>query len=78
VAAVGLFSVPLLSFGALLWLFTGFAATWLIAYVSHLFISPDGSTWWHTLMLWRIVEREQKFRHDRFWTQYYDQRETEE
>lgn len=78
VAAVGLFSVPLLSFAALLWLFSGFAVTWLIAYVSHLFISPDGSTWWHTIMLWRIVEREQRFRHERFWTQYYDQQEADE
>ena len=78
VAAVGLFSVPLLSFAALLWLFSGFAVAWLIAYVSHLFISPDGSTWWHTIMLWRIVEREQRFRHERFWTQYYDQRDGDE
>lgn len=73
VAAVGLFSVPVLSFLALLWFFTGFALVWLAAYLAHLFVSPDGSTWLHTLMLWRVVQREQRFRHERFWTQYYDQ-----
>lgn len=77
VAAVGLFSVPFLSFLALLWFFTGFALVWLVAYLAHLFVSPDGSTWLHTLMLWRVVQREQRFRHERFWTQYSDQRDGE-
>ncbi len=45
VAAVGLFSVPFLSFLALLWFFSGFGLVWLVAYLAHLFISPDGSTW---------------------------------
>jgi len=78
VTAVGLFSVPFLSFLAALWFFTGFGLVWLIAYLAHLFLSPDGSTWLHTLMLWRVVQREQRFRHERFWTQYYDQQDTEQ
>jgi hypothetical protein len=75
VGAVTLFATPLLSFAALLWFFTGFALVWLVAYLGHLFVSPDGSTWLHTLMLWRVVQREQRFRHERFWTQYYDQQD---
>ena len=77
VAAVTLFATPLLSFAALLWFFTGFALVWLVAYLAHLFVSPDGSTWLHTLMLWRVVQREQRFRHERFWTQYYDHKDTD-
>lgn len=75
VGAVTLFATPLLSFAALLWFFTGFALVWLVAYLGHLFVSPDGSTWLHTLLLWRVVQREQRFRHERFWTQYYDQQD---
>jgi len=74
VAAVGLFSVPVLSALALLWFFTGFALVWLAAYLAHLFISPDGATWLHAWRTWRVVEREQRFRHERYWTQYYDER----
>lgn len=75
VGAVTLFATPLLSFAALLWFFTGFALVWLVAYLGHLFVSPDGSSWLHTLMLWRVVQREQRFRHERFWTQYHDQQD---
>jgi len=75
VAAVTLFGTPLLSFLALLWFFTGFGLVWLIAYLAHLFVSPDGSTWLHTLMLWRVVQREQQFRHEKFWTTYYDHKD---
>lgn len=75
VAGVGLFSVPILSFGALLWFFTWFGLVWLVAWLAHVFVSPDGSTWLHTLMLWRVVQREQRFRHERFWTTYYDHKD---
>lgn len=78
VAAVTLLATPLLSFAALLWFFSGFAIVWLVAYLGHLLISPDGSTWLHTVMLWRVVQREQRFRHERFWQQYHDQHRGEQ
>lgn len=78
IGAVALLGVPFLSFFAALWFFGGFALVWLIAYLAHLIFSPDGSTWWNTWQLWGVVKREQKFRHERFWTQYYDQRDGDE
>lgn len=74
VAGVALFRTPVLSFGILTWFLTAFCATWIVAWVSHLAISPDGAALWSSLALWRTVSREQQFRHDRYWQEYTDAR----
>lgn len=63
---ISAFSVPILSVGALLLVLAGFAATWLVAYVGHLFISPDGALFLHVLLTWRYLGREQKERIKRY------------
>ena len=74
VAGVVLAGVPLLSFAILTWFLTAFCLTWAIGYALHLLLSPDGALFFNTFMLWRTVEREQKDRHKRYWTQYRDSR----
>ncbi len=74
VAGVALFSVPILSFSILTWYLTAFCLTWIVAYLAHLFISPDGALFWHTWQLWRMARSEQKFRHDVYRQKYKDGR----
>lgn len=74
VAGVGLFSVPILSFAIMAWFLTAFCLTWIIGYVAHLLMSPDGTLFLNTWLMWRTVHREQKHRHDRYWTSYRDAR----
>jgi hypothetical protein len=64
-AAVGLAGVPLLSWAALLWLFTVFAAVWAIAWVVYVFVSPDGGTLLQIGLHYRLLSREQKARLER-------------
>ena len=66
--------VPVLSFAILTWFLTAFCLTWCMAYALWTFISPDGAAWLHVWQTWRMVSREQKFRHDRYWTSYHDAR----
>ena len=74
VAGVTLAGVPVLSFAILTWFLTAFCVTWCVAYALWTFVSPDGATWLHVWQTWRMVSREQKFRHDRYWTSYHDAR----
>ncbi len=74
VAGVALFAVPALSFAILTWFLTAFCLTWIVGYVAHLLLSPDGALFANTWFLWRTVQREQKHRHDRYWTSYRDAR----
>lgn len=74
VGAVGLFSVPLLSWALLQTFLAFFCLTWGIGYGLHLLMSPDGALLLNTLFLWRTVQREQEDRHRRYWTAYQDSR----
>lgn len=60
------FGVPVLSVAALLLALGGFALTWLIAYVAHVFVSPDGALVIHTVMGWRYLRTEQAERIKRY------------
>ena len=74
VAGVTLAGVPVLSFSILTWFLTAFCLTWIVAYGLWTFVSPDGAAWLHVWQTWRMVRREQQFRHDRYWTSYRDAR----
>jgi hypothetical protein len=63
---ISAFGIPLLSVAALLLALAGFAVTWLIAYVAHTLISPDGTTFAHTILMWGYLRREQKERLRRY------------
>jgi hypothetical protein len=60
------FGVPILSVAALLLALAGFTVAWLIAYVAHTLVSPDGTMFAHTLLAWRFLRAEQKERHRRY------------
>lgn len=68
VALVGVigWSVPVASLATLLLALAGFALTWLIAYVAHVLISPDGALFLHTVFMWGYLKREQRERHLRY------------
>jgi hypothetical protein len=63
---ISAFGVPLLSVGALLLALAGFAATWLIAYGLHTFVSADGALFLHTIFAWGYLKREQTERIRRY------------
>ena len=65
VAVVG-WRVPVASLITLLLALGGFAGTWLIAYLAHVFVSPDGATFLHVILAWRYLRREQRERHNRY------------
>jgi hypothetical protein len=65
VAIVG-WSVPIASLATLLAALGGFAGTWLVAYIAHVLISPDGALFAHTVLMWRYLRREQAERHRRY------------
>ena len=65
VAIVG-WRVPVASLATLLLALGGFAVTWLIAYLGHVIISPDGSTFFHVILAWGYLRREQTERHKRY------------
>lgn len=58
--------VPMLSITVLAWFGTAYAITWLMGYLIHAFISPDGLTILHALLGYRIIRHEQKNRHMRY------------
>jgi len=60
-AVVG-WAVPLFSLGALLVYFATWAGTWLLGYIVHTIVSPDGVALVHTILGWRYVERERRAR----------------
>ena len=63
---ISAFGVPLLSVGSMLLALGGFAATWLIAYGLHTFVSADGSLFIHTVFAWGYLRREQSERFRRY------------
>ncbi len=63
---ISAFGVPLLSVGSMLLALGGFAATWLIAYVTHTFVSSDGALFLHTILAWVYLRREQSERFRRY------------
>lgn len=60
------FGVPVLSVAALLWLWAGFLATWLAAWIVHNVVSADGVALVHTILGWSLIYREQTERHRRY------------
>lgn len=60
------FGVPALSVAALLLALAGFTAAWLIAYIAHTVVSPDGTMFAHTILAWRYLRAEQQERHRRY------------
>lgn len=58
--------VPIASLITLLLALAGFAGVWLIAYIAHVFVSPDGALVLHVVMGWGYLRREQKERHKRY------------
>ena len=58
--------VPIASLVTLLLALGGFAAVWLVAYVAHVFVSPDGALFLHTVMTWSYLRREQAERFKRY------------
>lgn len=67
VALVGVigWSVPIASLVTLLLALAGFALVWLLAYLAHVLISPDGALFAHTILTWRFLKAEQRERHAR-------------
>jgi phage shock protein PspC (stress-responsive transcriptional regulator) len=67
-ALVGMlgWQVPFASLVTLLLALGGFSLVWLIAYVAHTLISPDGTTFAHTFLAWRYLRAEQKERFKRY------------
>ena len=67
-ALVGIlgWQVPIASLATLLLALGGFALTWLLAYLAHVLISPDGSLFVHVLATWAYLRREQAERHRRY------------
>jgi hypothetical protein len=63
---ISAFGVPVLSVAALLLALGGFSLTWLIAYIAHVFVSPDGALVIHVLMAWGHLRAEQRERHRRY------------
>jgi phage shock protein PspC (stress-responsive transcriptional regulator) len=67
-ALVGIvgWQVPVASLITLLLALGGFAVVWLIAYIAHTLISPDGALFLHTLFTWGYLRREQTERIRRY------------
>ncbi len=60
------FGVPVLSVAALLLALGGFTLAWLIAYLAHVIISPDGATFFHVVFAWRLLHEEARERRQRY------------
>jgi hypothetical protein len=67
-ALVGIlgWQVPIASLATLLLALAGFALVWLIAFIAHMLVSPDGTMFAHTLFAWKYLREEQKERHRRY------------
>jgi hypothetical protein len=63
---ISAFGVPVLSVAALLLALAGFSLVWLIAYIAHVFVSPDGALVIHVLMTWGHLRAEQRERFKRY------------
>ncbi len=65
VGVVG-WQVPIASLITLLLALGGFAGVWLLAYVAHIIVSPDGATFFHVILTWGYLRREQSERFRRY------------
>jgi hypothetical protein len=65
VAIIG-WQVPIASLVTLLLALGGFAVVWLVAYLGHVVISPDGATFFNVILAWGYLKREQKARLKRY------------
>jgi hypothetical protein len=67
-ALVGIlgWQVPIASLATLLLALGGFALIWLLAFIAHTLISPDGTMFFHTVLAWGYLRREQAERHRRY------------
>lgn len=67
-ALVGIigWQVPFASLATLLLALGGFALVWLLAFVAHMIISPDGATFFHVVLTWAYLREEAKERHRRY------------
>lgn len=52
-----------------------FAVSYLVAWISHLLISPDGAAFLSVFGVYQMASREQRHRHEVFWQKYEDERE---
>jgi uncharacterized membrane protein len=64
--AISAFGVPLLSVAALLCVLAAFTLTWLIAYIAHTMISPDGALFAYVVLTFAYLRREQAERIKRY------------
>jgi hypothetical protein len=60
------FAVPIASLVTLLAALAGFCVTWLLAYVAHVAVSPDGALFAHVVLTWQYLRAEQRERHARY------------
>jgi hypothetical protein len=58
--------VPVASLVTLLLALGGFSLVWLVAYIAYLVVSPDGATFFHVVLAWNYLRREQRERHKRY------------
>ena len=78
IMGVGLAGVPFFSGAALLCFWLSFALAYLVAWISHLLISPDGAAFLSVFGVYQMASREQRHRHEVFWQKYEDEREDRE
>lgn len=65
IAVVG-WSIPAVSLVGLLIFWAAFLAWWILGWLIHNVMSPDGIALIHTLLGWAYLKREQKERHKRY------------
>lgn len=56
-------SAPVFSLATIAWMFSGFCAAWLIGWLVHTLASPDGAVIAQAFYAYRIIRREQDYRH---------------
>lgn len=66
IVAVAGWSVPALSLVGLLIFWAAFLAWWVLGWLIHNIVSPDGIALVHTLLGWSYLKREQRERHRRY------------
>ena len=61
----GLSGAPMFALAGLAWLFGGFFVVWLLAYLAHVLVSPEGAELFRAAGEYRLLREEQKERHRR-------------
>ena len=65
IIAVWRWDAPIISLMTVGGMFTGYALVWIVAWILHQLIGPDGTTFVQALLGYRIIRKEQEFRHRR-------------